>query len=120
VVRVSPDRKFTLKGQGFVVQDRLDQINWDITLHVVIDNGEPMSWNLFLAFVPLAFSSVLFYRPQSPIARWGIWLLLGRQPEVIPGFKLWRRVSIEAKSVGWTGGDRRVESVSRRCLLLSG
>ncbi len=59
------------------MNDRLDQIDWDITFHAVIDNGEPMSWNLFLAFLPLVLSSVLFYQPQSPIVRWGMWLLLG-------------------------------------------
>lgn len=59
------------------MNDRLDQIDWDITLYTVIDNGEPMSWNLFLAFFPLALSSVLFYNPQSLIVRRGIWLLLG-------------------------------------------
>lgn len=59
------------------MNDRLDQIDWDITVHAVVDNGEPMSWNLFLAFFPLVLSSVLFHQPQSPIVRWGIWLLLG-------------------------------------------
>lgn len=59
------------------MNDRLDQIDWDITLHAVIDNGEPMAWNLFLAFIPLTLSSVLFYQPQSPLVRWGMWLLFG-------------------------------------------
>lgn len=59
------------------MNDRLDQIHWEITLHAILDNGEPMSWNLFLAFVPLVFSCMLFYRPSSAIVRGGIWLLLG-------------------------------------------
>lgn len=57
--------------------DRLDQIDWGITLPAMIDNGEPMSWNLFLALIPLVLSSLLFHQPKSPIMRWGIWLLLG-------------------------------------------
>jgi uncharacterized membrane protein len=60
-----------------MMNDRLDQIDWNVTLPAVMDNGEPMAWNLFLAFIPLALSSVLFYQPRSAIVRWGIWLMLG-------------------------------------------
>jgi hypothetical protein len=59
-----------------VKNDRLDQIDWGVTLPAVLDNSEPMSWNLLLALIPLALSSVLFHQPKSPIVRWGIWLLL--------------------------------------------
>lgn len=36
-----------------------------------------ITWNLFLALVPLALSFWLFHRPRSAIFRWGVWFLLG-------------------------------------------
>ncbi|HIK12058.1 MAG TPA: DUF1361 domain-containing protein [Oscillatoriaceae cyanobacterium M33_DOE_052] len=36
-----------------------------------------MSWNLFLALVPLALSMWLFWQPRSRLLRWGTWGLLG-------------------------------------------
>ncbi len=78
--------------------DRLDQIDWGVTLPAVLDNSEPMSWNLLLALIPLALSSVLFHQPKSPIVRWGIWLLLvitaagsysRLQPLLQRGLQLW-------------------------------
>lgn len=40
-------------------------------------NGRWMSWNLFLALVPLAVSFFLFYRPRSRFLLWGTAFLLG-------------------------------------------
>ncbi|GAB4300868.1 MAG: DUF1361 domain-containing protein [Oscillatoriaceae cyanobacterium] len=36
-----------------------------------------MSWNLFLALVPLALSMWLFWQPRSALLRWGTLVLLG-------------------------------------------
>lgn len=36
-----------------------------------------MSWNLFLALIPLALSFWLFHKPRSRALRWGVGLLLG-------------------------------------------
>lgn len=41
------------------------------------DNGHWMSWNLFLALVPLAISFWLFCRPRSRFVLWGTVFLLG-------------------------------------------
>lgn len=40
-------------------------------------NSRFMSWNLFLALVPLAMSFWLFYKPRSILIRWGVLLLIG-------------------------------------------
>lgn len=44
--------------------DELDYINWELTLFALQDNIKPMSWNLFLAFLPLIFSLILFHQPR--------------------------------------------------------
>lgn len=59
------------------MNDRLDSIDWGITSYALADNSEPMAWNLFLAFIPLCLSCVLFNQPRSRILRWGAWILLG-------------------------------------------
>ncbi|MGA7936848.1 MAG: DUF1361 domain-containing protein [Kovacikia sp.] len=59
------------------LEDRLDQIDWNVAWYGILDNSLPMSWNLFLALLPLGLSCVLFYRPRSPIVHGGIWLLVG-------------------------------------------
>ncbi|OCR01499.1 hypothetical protein BCD67_18560 [Oscillatoriales cyanobacterium USR001] len=43
----------------------------------IAQNGRWMSWNLFLALVPLAVSFFLFYRPRSRVFLWGTAFLLG-------------------------------------------
>jgi uncharacterized membrane protein len=43
----------------------------------IAQNGRWMSWNLFLALVPLAVSFFLFYRPRSRVLLWGTGVLLG-------------------------------------------
>lgn len=43
----------------------------------IAQNGRWMSWNLFLALVPLAVSFFLFYRPRSRVLFWGTGFLLG-------------------------------------------
>jgi uncharacterized membrane protein len=58
------------------MEDRLDMINWSIAWQSLLDNSQPMSWNLFLALLPLALSCELFHRPRSPIVYGGIWLLV--------------------------------------------
>lgn len=58
------------------MEDRLDYLDWNITISALQDNGEPMSWNLFLALIPLALSCILFNQPQSAILRWSVWILL--------------------------------------------
>jgi uncharacterized membrane protein len=58
------------------MEDRLDAIDWNIAWEGILENSLPMSWNLFLALLPLAMSCELFHRPRSPIIRWGIWLLV--------------------------------------------
>ncbi|MCT7952111.1 DUF1361 domain-containing protein [Ancylothrix sp. C2] len=53
-------------------------LNWfAIAWQAMAGNGRFMTWNLFLALVPLALSFLLFHRPRSPILRYGVWLLLG-------------------------------------------
>lgn len=53
-------------------------LNWfAIAWQAMAGNGRFMTWNLFLALVPLALSFWLFHRPRSPILRYGVWLLLG-------------------------------------------
>ena len=59
------------------MDDRLDHIDWSITIYAIHDNAEPMSWNLFLAFIPLVLSCLLFNNPRSPFLKWGVWILLG-------------------------------------------
>lgn len=44
---------------------------------VLQGNSRFMSWNLFLALIPLAISFWLFYKPHSILIRWGALLLLG-------------------------------------------
>lgn len=56
--------------------DRLDVIEWGLAWQGVLENSVPMSWNLFLALLPLALSCELFHRPRSPIVYGGIWLLV--------------------------------------------
>ncbi len=58
------------------MEDRLDIIDWNIAWQGILDNSQPMSWNLFLALLPLALSCELFHRPRSPIVYGGIWLLV--------------------------------------------
>jgi uncharacterized membrane protein len=58
------------------LEDRLDWIDWSIAWYGILDNSLPMSWNLFLALLPLALSCVLFHQPRSPIVHGGIWLLV--------------------------------------------
>jgi uncharacterized membrane protein len=58
------------------LEDRLDWIDWSIAWYGILDNSLPMSWNLFLALLPLALSCVLFHQPRSPIVNGGIWLLV--------------------------------------------
>ncbi|HEY9810168.1 MAG TPA: DUF1361 domain-containing protein [Halomicronema sp.] len=53
-------------------------INWfAIAWQAMVQNCRFMTWNLFLALVPLALSFWLFHRPRSPILRYGVLLLLG-------------------------------------------
>ncbi|MDJ0556458.1 MAG: DUF1361 domain-containing protein [Microcoleaceae cyanobacterium MO_207.B10] len=52
--------------------------NTVITAREVLQgNSRFMSWNLFLALVPLAMSFWLFYKPRSLLIRWGILVLVG-------------------------------------------
>ncbi|MGB3512726.1 MAG: DUF1361 domain-containing protein [Microcoleaceae cyanobacterium] len=44
---------------------------------VLQGNSRFMSWNLFLALVPLAMSFWLFYKPRSILIKWGVFLLVG-------------------------------------------
>lgn len=44
---------------------------------VLQGNSRFMSWNLFLALLPLAMSFWLFYKPRSILIQWGVLLLLG-------------------------------------------
>lgn len=57
------------------MEDRLDVIDWRIAWDGILDNSLPMSWNLFLALLPLSLSCELFHQPRSPIVRWGIHFL---------------------------------------------
>lgn len=71
------------------MENRLDYLDWSMTVFALQDNGEPMSWNLFLALIPLALSCILFKQPDSPILRWSVWVLLaitaaGSYPRFIP------------------------------------
>lgn len=45
--------------------------------HALIGNSGWMTWNLFLALVPLALAFWLFRKPRSPLILWGTLLLLG-------------------------------------------
>ncbi len=56
--------------------DRLDVIDWSIAWYGMLENSLPMSWNLFLALLPLGLSCELFHRPRSPIVHGGIWFLV--------------------------------------------
>ncbi len=47
------------------------------TWQVLQGNSRFMSWNLFLALVPLTMSFWLFCKPRSIFIRWGVLLLLG-------------------------------------------
>jgi uncharacterized membrane protein len=52
---------------------KADLSNWlAFTLQTLWQNHGWMSWNLFLALLPLAISMWLFNRPKSPWMRWGI------------------------------------------------
>ncbi len=45
--------------------------------YALIGNSGWMTWNLFLALVPLALCFWLFRKPRSPVIIWGVLLLLG-------------------------------------------
>ncbi len=45
--------------------------------HALMGNSGWMTWNLFLALVPLALAFWLFRKPRSPVLLWGTLLLLG-------------------------------------------
>ncbi|AFY68784.1 protein of unknown function DUF1361 [Thalassoporum mexicanum PCC 7367] len=71
------------------MNDRLDYIDWNVALYALMDNGEPMSWNLLLALIPLVLSCYLFHLPRSLVLRWSLWIALGvtvagSYPRILP------------------------------------
>lgn len=52
--------------------------NWiSVAWQALLANNRWMSWNLFLALVPLVLSFWLFHQPRSRILRWGTFILTG-------------------------------------------
>ena len=58
------------------MKDQLNYIDWDLAWFGVAENALPMSWNLFLAFIPLGLTCLLFYKPKSKIFSRGLIFLL--------------------------------------------
>jgi uncharacterized membrane protein len=58
------------------MDDRLPPFDWNLALYALSGNAETMSWNLFLATLPLVLSFVLFNPLRSPVLWWSLWLLL--------------------------------------------
>lgn len=84
------------------MEDRLDQIDWQLAWYCLVENSQPMSWNLFLALIPLALSCVLFHQPRSLIVHGGIWLLL--LITVLPNLdRFWQLLPLLERFGWWLG-----------------